>query len=90
MRSLAGSRDTEMAVRLATFSAWLSGYSLITTGGQISQQESTTRPQARGFALHGGLPSWLEESDPAGVIFVHDELAVPSGFFVPYQLPAQL
>jgi hypothetical protein len=27
------------------------------------------RPKARGLAQHGGLPGWLEESDPAGVIF---------------------
>ncbi len=24
------------------------------------------------LARHGGPPGWLEESDPAGVIFVHD------------------
>jgi len=26
------------------------------------------RPKARGLVQHGGLPGWLEESDPAGVI----------------------
>jgi hypothetical protein len=26
----------------------------------------------RGLAQHGGLPGWLEESDPAGCDFVHD------------------
>jgi hypothetical protein len=26
------------------------------------------RPKARGLAQHGGLPGWLKESDPAGVI----------------------
>ncbi len=26
-------------------------------------------PKARGLAQHGGLPGWLEESDPVGVIF---------------------
>ncbi len=26
------------------------------------------RPKARGLAQHGGLPVWLEESNPAGVI----------------------
>jgi hypothetical protein len=25
-------------------------------------------PKARGLVRHGGLPGWLEESDPAGVI----------------------
>jgi hypothetical protein len=30
------------------------------------------RPKARGLAQHGGPPSWLEENDPAGVIFVRD------------------
>jgi hypothetical protein len=33
----------------------------------------------RGLAHHGGLPSWLEERDPAGVI-----LSVMDG---PYRLP---
>ncbi len=28
------------------------------------------RPKARGLAQHGGLPGWLEESDPAGVILL--------------------
>jgi hypothetical protein len=37
------------------------------------------RPKARGLALHGSLPSWLEESDPVGVI-----LYVMDG---PYRLP---
>jgi hypothetical protein len=27
------------------------------------------RPKAGGLAQHGGPPVWLEESDPAGVIF---------------------
>jgi hypothetical protein len=27
------------------------------------------RPKARELVQHGGLPGWLEESDPAGVIF---------------------
>jgi hypothetical protein len=27
------------------------------------------RPKARGLAQHDGPPSWLEESDPADVIF---------------------
>jgi hypothetical protein len=27
------------------------------------------RPKARGLAQHGGRPDWLEESNPAGVIF---------------------
>ncbi len=26
------------------------------------------RPKARGLALHGCPPGWLEESDPAGVV----------------------
>ncbi len=26
------------------------------------------RPKSSGLAQHGGPPSWLEESDPAGVI----------------------
>ncbi len=26
------------------------------------------RSRARGLAQHGGLPGWLQESDPAGVI----------------------
>jgi hypothetical protein len=26
------------------------------------------RPKARGMTQHGGLPGWLEKSDPAGVI----------------------
>jgi hypothetical protein len=25
-------------------------------------------PRARGLAHHGGLPGWLEENDPTGVI----------------------
>ncbi len=36
-------------------------------------------PKARGLVRHGGLPGWLEESDPAGVI-----LYVMVG---PYYLP---
>ncbi len=36
-------------------------------------------PLTRGLAQHGGLPGWLEESDPAGVI-----LCVMDG---PYRLP---
>jgi hypothetical protein len=40
-------------------------------------------PRARGLAHDGGLPSWLEESDPAGVIFV------PPAFSVPYRLPSK-
>jgi hypothetical protein len=37
------------------------------------------RPKARGLTQNGGLPGWLEESDPAGVIlYVMD---------VPYRLP---
>jgi hypothetical protein len=27
------------------------------------------RPKTRGLTQNGGLPCWLEESDPAGVIF---------------------
>ncbi len=27
------------------------------------------RPKARGMVQHGGPPGWLEESEPAGVIF---------------------
>jgi hypothetical protein len=27
------------------------------------------RPKARGLALYGSPPGWLEENDPAGVIF---------------------
>jgi hypothetical protein len=31
------------------------------------------RPKARELAHHGGLPGWLEESDPAGCdFFVRD------------------
>jgi hypothetical protein len=37
------------------------------------------RPKARGLAQHGGPPGWLEESEPAGVIFY-----VMDG---PYRLP---
>jgi hypothetical protein len=37
------------------------------------------RPKARGVTQHGGLPGWLEESDPAGAI-----LYVMDG---PYHLP---
>jgi hypothetical protein len=40
---------------------------------------SPMRPKARGLVQHGSLPSWLEESDPAGVI-----LYVLDG---PYRLP---
>ncbi len=29
----------------------------------------TMRPKARWLAQHGGPSGWLEESDPAGVIF---------------------
>jgi hypothetical protein len=32
------------------------------------QRERAIGPKARGLAQHGGLPDWLEESDPAGVI----------------------
>jgi hypothetical protein len=36
-------------------------------------------PKARELAQHGGLPGWLEESDPAGVIlYLKDR---------PYRLP---
>jgi len=28
----------------------------------------TMSPKARGLAQHGGLPGWLEESEPAGII----------------------
>jgi hypothetical protein len=43
---------------------------------------------ARGLAQHGGLPVWLEESDPADVIFyVMDKLyCLP----FPYRTAAQL
>jgi hypothetical protein len=40
------------------------------------------RPKARGLAQHGGLPGWLEESDPAGCDFVLDgrsNAAYPGG-----------
>ncbi len=40
---------------------------------------SPIRPKARGLAQNGGLPGWLEDSDPAGVI-----LYVMDG---PYCLP---
>ncbi len=35
------------------------------------------RPKARGLALHGGSPGWLEESDPAGCDFVRDGRSMP-------------
>jgi len=41
--------------------------------------EGPMRPKVRTVALHGGQPGWLEESDPAGVIFY-----VMDG---PYHLP---
>jgi hypothetical protein len=35
-------------------------------------------PKARGLAQHGGLPGWLDEIDPAGVIlYVMDGLYRP-------------
>jgi hypothetical protein len=44
------------------------------------------RPMARGQTQHGGPPGWLEESDPAGVIFyVMNGPAVS----VPCRLPGQ-
>jgi hypothetical protein len=39
-------------------------------------------PRARGLAQHDGPPGWLEDSDPAGVIFVR--MAVSPAFSVPY------
>jgi hypothetical protein len=47
----------------------------------------TMRPKARGLAQHGGPPGWLDESDPAGVIFVCDGRAISPAFSVPYRLP---
>jgi hypothetical protein len=44
-------------------------------------------PRARGLDQQGGPPGWLEESDPAGVIFLPP--AVPPAFSVPYRLPSQ-
>ena len=38
--------------------------------------------KARGLALHGSLPDWLRENDPAGCHFVSDErflAAYPDG-----------
>ncbi len=36
------------------------------------------RPKARGLVQHGGMPGWLEESDPSGVIsLVMDRLSFP-------------
>jgi hypothetical protein len=43
------------------------------------------RPKAGGLSQHGGPPGWLEESDPAGEIFVRD-MGIPA-FSVPYRLP---
>jgi hypothetical protein len=40
------------------------------------------RTKARGLALHGSLPDWLKENDPAGCDFVSDErflAAYPDG-----------
>jgi hypothetical protein len=37
----------------------------------------TMRPKARGLAQHGGPPDWLEESDPAGCVFVRDGRSMP-------------
>jgi hypothetical protein len=31
------------------------------------------RQKTRGLVQHGGLAGWLEESDPAGCVFVRDE-----------------
>jgi hypothetical protein len=39
------------------------------------------RPKARGLAQHGGPPGWLEESNPAGVIFVRDR----RGYRLPFR-----
>jgi hypothetical protein len=35
------------------------------------------RRKARGLAQHGGLPEWLEVSDPVGCDFVRDERSMP-------------
>jgi hypothetical protein len=35
------------------------------------------RLKARGLAQHGGPPDWLEESEPAGCVFVLDGRFMP-------------
>ncbi len=37
----------------------------------------TMRPKARGLVQYGGLPGWLEESDPAGCDFLRDGRSMP-------------
>jgi hypothetical protein len=47
------------------------------------------RPKARGLAQHGGVPGWLEESDPARCDFVRDGWTNTACLFrtVPIALP---
>jgi hypothetical protein len=66
-------KESQEVTKTIRNGAWVISWSTVERGECVGPM----RPKARGPVQHGGLPGWLEESDPAGCDFVREGRSTP-------------